>query len=1023
MHRSLSNLTLRIERAVNERLLPALYRDVEPVRVEAAHLPGEPVPASEALAMTYQPFAVGQPWGRAWSTTWFRFTGVVPERMRGGRVELLVDLGFEQAGPGFRSEGLAYTADGTPIKGIEPRTAYVPIARSAAGGEPVEVYVEAAANPRFDGTVSPLGDPETVPDVPLYRLDRAELAVLDEEVQALVLDVQVLHRLALTLAETDPRHHEIRRALEVMLDELDAGDVSDGAAAARARLAGVLASPAVPSAHRITAVGHAHIDSAWLWPVRETIRKCARTFSNVVALADEYPQLVFACSSAQQYAWMKEHHPLVYRRVAEKVATGQFVPVGGMWVESDTNMPGGEAMVRQFTQGKRFFAAEFGVEPREVWLPDSFGYSAALPQLARLAGFRWFLSQKMSWNQTNRFPHHTFWWEGIDGSRIFTHFPPADTYSSDLSAQDLAYGVGNFAEHGRATVSLLPFGYGDGGGGPTREMLETAKRVANLEGSPRVEIRTPAAFFAEAEREYPDAPVWSGEMYLEYHRGTYTSQSAMKRGNRRTEHLLREAELWCTTAALRTGHPYPYDELDAIWREALLLQFHDILPGSSIAWVHREARQAYRRLADRLNAMIVEALAALTGPGLVPLTANAAPHERGGVPALGVAAAPPLCADPVAVRSGPDGTVLDNGLLRVHVGTDGTVTSIRDLVADREVLPAGAAANVLHLHADRPTRFDAWDVDEYYRNRHRELTEVTKIEVEADDPHQARVRVNRYDRESAYVQTISLSAGERVLRFRTEVDWHERDTLLKVAFPIDVHAEHSSAEIQFGHVRRPTHTNTSWDAARFEICAHRWLHVGEPGYGVALVNDGTYGHDVTRQPPGDARGAQPTTVRLSLLRGPRYPDPHTDEGSHRFEYALVCGAQIMDAIREGYRANLPARQHLGGRPVAPLIEVRDVPPPGGAPRPEPAVVVEAVKLADDRSGDVVVRLYEALGGRARARLTASFDLAGAQVCDLLEREDAEVAALAPIAVDGNSVDLALGPFQVVTLRLRAASDA
>ncbi|MEW2378048.1 glycoside hydrolase family 38 C-terminal domain-containing protein [Micromonospora sp. NPDC047812] len=1013
MHRSLSNLTQRIDRVLLERLIPAIYRDVEPVTVEAAHLPGEPVPADVGLALPYAPFAVGQFWGPAWSTTWFRFTGEVPERMRGGRVELIVDLGFERAGPGFRSEGLAYTADGTPIKGIEPRTAYVPVAREAAGGERVEVYVEAAANPRFDGTVTQLGDRETAPDTPLYRLDRAELALRDEEVYALVLDVQVLHQLALELAVTDPRHHEIRRALELMLDELDLGDLTGSAPAARKRLAGVLASPAAPSAHRVTAVGHAHIDSAWLWPVRETIRKCSRTFSNVVALADEYPELVFACSSAQQYAWLREHHPQVYRRVAEKVASGQFLPVGGMWVESDTNMPGGEALVRQFTQGKRFFAAEFGIEPREVWLPDSFGYSGSLPQLARLAGFRWFLSQKMSWNQTNRFPHHTFWWEGIDGSRVFTHFPPAETYSSELSGRELAFGVANFTEHGRSTVSLLPFGYGNGGGGPTREMLEIARRVADLEGSPRLAIRTPAEFFAEAEHEYPDAPVWNGEMYLEYHRGTYTSQSAMKRGNRHTEHLLREAELWCATAASRTGHEYPYDELDAIWQETLLLQFHDILPGSSIAWVHREARQTYARLADRLETLIDAALAALTGPGSVPLVANAAPHPRPGVPALGIAPAPADGTGPdapaVSVRTGPDGTVLDNGLLRVRIATDGTVAAIRDLVADREVLPAGAPANVLQLHPDLPNKFDAWDVDEFYRNRRHDLTEVTELTVQADDPRCVRVRISRADRDSAYVQTVSLAAGERVLRFETEVDWHERETFLKVAFPVDVQATHSSSEIQFGHLQRPTHTNTSWDAARFEICAHRWLHVGEPGYGVALVNDGTYGHDVTRRPPGDAQGAQPTTVRLSLLRGPRYPDPDTDRGAHRFGYALVCGAEIEDAVREGYRANLPARRRTGGHPVDPLIEVSD-----------PAVVVEAVKLADDRSGDVIVRLYESLGGRARARLRASFGLAAARVVDLLERADESVAALAPVTVEGDAVDLALTPFQVVTLRLTPA---
>ena len=1000
MHRELASLDQRIERALEQRLVPALYCDTEPVTVTATHLPGEPVPFATAVEREYAPFPVGGSWGRAWSTTWFHLAGTVPARMRGRRVELLVDLGFDRAGPGFRSEGLAYTADGVPIKGIEPRTAYVPVAAPAAGGEAVDVYVEAAANPRFDGRVSPFGDPETVPERLLYRLDRAELAVLDEDVFGLVLDMRVLHQLARELDDREPRRHEIRRALEQMLDDLDVSYVAAGAARARAWLAPVLRSPATASAHRITAAGHAHIDSAWLWPVRETIRKCARTFANVTALAAEYPDLVFACSSAQQYAWTKQHHPQVYERIRAAVAAGTFVPVGGMWVESDTNLPGGEALVRQFTQGKRFFAAEFGVEPREVWLPDSFGYTAALPQLARLAGCRWFLSQKMSWNTTNRFPHHTFWWEGIDGTRVFTHFPPADTYNAELTGAELARGVHRFAEHGRSRHSLLPFGYGDGGGGPTREMLETARRVADLEGSPRVAVRAPAAFFADAEAEYPDAPVWSGEMYLEYHRGTYTSQVAMKQGNRRTEHLLREAELWSATAARRTGYAYPYDELDELWQQALLLQFHDILPGSSIAWVHRQARQTYAGLAERLGAIIESAISALAGSGELELVTNAAPQPRDGVAALAIG--PARADEPVtAVRSG-DGAVLDNGLLRVTVAADGTLSSVRDLGADREVL--AGPGNVLQLHPDTPNRFDAWDLDEFYRHRRRDLTGATEVEV--DGPV---VRVTRADGASTYVQTIALAPGRPVVEFGLDVDWREREHVLKVAFPLDVHADHSSAEIQFGHVRRPTHVNTSWDAARFEICAHRWLHVGEAGYGAALVNAGTYGHDVTRRPPGDGRGAAATTVRLTLLRAPLYPDPQTDQGRHHFAYALVGGAGIADAVREGYRMNLPTRRLRGAAPVEPLIAVDD-----------PAVVVEAVKLADDRSGDVVVRLYESLGGRARASVRASFDVAAASVRDLLEREDSEIAALAPLEHDGRDVRLTLQPFQVVTLRLRPA---
>lgn len=1010
MHRTLTDLTARIDRTLTERIQPWVHTHRTPVEVTVAHLPGEPVPFAEAVRLPFAPTAVGEPWGRAWSTSWFRMRAVVPPEMAGRRVELLVDLGFRTGGPGFEAEGLVYTPDGVPLKGIEPRNLYVPVADPALGGEVVDLYVEAAANPTIGSEpTTDLGDLDTVPDRLLYRLARAEIAVLEEEVQALSLDVRVLHELALQLPGHDPRRERIRVGLERLVDDLDVRDVPGCAARARAQIADLLAAPATPSAHRVSAVAHAHIDSAWLWPVRETIRKCARTFSNVVALADEYPDLRFACSSAQQYAWTQEHHPQVFARVREKVASGQFLPVGGMWVESDTNLPGGEALVRQFVQGKRYFAREFGVEPREVWLPDSFGYTGALPQLARLAGFRWFLSQKMSWNTTNRFPHHTFWWEGIDGSRVFTHFPPAETYSAKLSGEQLAFGVANFADAGPANRSLLPFGYGDGGGGPTREMMETAHRVADLEGSPRLVVETPAEFFAGAEAEYPQAPVWSGEMYLEFHRGTYTSQLAMKQGNRRTEHLLREAELWAATAAVRAGTDYPYEDLDRIWQEMLLLQFHDILPGSSIAWVHREARETYTRLAAELDALVGAALGAAAGTGDVAVVANAAPHDRDGVPALGLAPTDPGLAA-VTVTRADDTIVLDNGLLRVRIDADCTIGAVRDLVADREVLAPGSAANVVQLHPDLPVRFDAWDVDEFYRHRVREVRSVADLTVDTTDPARPVVRVTRTDGDSTYVQTIALGAGRRQVDLALDVDWHERETLCKTAFPLALHADRSAAETQFGHVHRATHTNTSWDAARFEICAHRWLHVAEPGYGVALVNDSTYGHDVTRPGPGDARGAGATTVRLSLVRAPRYPDPETDQGRHTMRYALVCGAGIDDAVREGYRINLAARQVHGAGPVAPLVAVEG----GGA-------VVEAVKLADDRSGDVVVRLYESRGGRGRTTIRPGFAAAGATVCDLLEREDAAIAALAPCAVaEDGAVTVDLAPFQVVTLRFRRA---
>ena len=503
MHSDRGLIEQRLDRVVQDRIRSAIYGLSVPLTLDVWHVPDEPVPVTEALTAQYQPAQIGDLWGTPWSTSWFRMSGVVPAEWAGKRVEAIVDLGIIDRSPGFQAEGLAYTAAGKPIKGLAPLNNYLPIGNPVSGGEEIQFYVEAAANPRINGfQPTLLGDKSTAGTKLLYQVARAELAVLNTEVWQLVIDIDVLRSLMLELGDGEPRRLEILYSLERAIDRLDFQDVPGTSFAARAELIDVLTCQANVSAHQISATGHAHIDSAWLWPIRETIRKCARTFASVTTLMADYPEFIFSCSQAQQYAWIKDNHPQIYQRIKDRVASGQFVPVGGMWVESDTNMPGGEAMVRQFVYGKRFFLNEFGVETEEVWLPDSFGYSAALPQLVKLSGSRWFLTQKLSWNQTNRFPHHTFWWEGIDGTRIFTHFPPVDTYNSNLLGADLARASRQFSERGKATCSLIPFGHGDGGGGPTREMLEAARRVADLEGSPQVSIQAPATFFTAAEAEY-----------------------------------------------------------------------------------------------------------------------------------------------------------------------------------------------------------------------------------------------------------------------------------------------------------------------------------------------------------------------------------------------------------------------------------------------------------------------------------------------------------------------------------------
>jgi len=1001
-----SNLVLgRVARFVRERLAPATYRERRPLTVRAWAAPGEPVPFADAVQEEFEPFEIGSPWGPPWGTVWFHVTGCVPEGWTdpSTRPELVVDLGFSASQPGFQAEGLAYAADGTVITGIEPQRRHVPLPDGA--GSTVEIYIEAASNPDvgsgWEFRPTPLGDPATAGSAPLYRLGAIDVALLDLPVWELQQDFWTLGGLVTELPADLPRRAEVLRALERAVDVVDPDDVSGTAERGRAELARVLASPSYASAHRVHAVGHAHIDSAWLWPVRETVRKVARTFANVVALQEQGSGLIFAASSAQQYAWLQEHHPALFERLRAQVAAGRFVPVGGMWVESDTNMPGGEALARQFVAGKRFFIDELGVEPLEVWLPDSFGYSAALPQLIAAAGSRWFLTQKISWNETNVMPHHTFAWEGIDGTRIFTHFPPVDTYNAELSGAELARAQRRFAEKGRANTSLVPFGWGDGGGGPTREMLAAAARTRSLEGSPTVRITSPAEFFTAAEAEYPQPPVWSGELYLEFHRGTYTTQARTKRGNRRSEHLLREAELWATTAAVRCGHPYPYEALQRCWRTVLLQQFHDILPGTSIAWVHQQAEREYTRVAAELEEVIGEALGALAGRGDRELAGNAGPFAVDGVSGLGVSGlvvsgGDDPGPDPSVARNA-DGIELTNGTIRVQLDDRGLIVSLRDIAAGRELIPPDAPANLLQLFRDTPTSWDAWDIDEHYRHNGRDLVELDSMSIEPDAAGPL-VRIVRSVGSSTITQLLSLRAGASVIDIVTEVEWSERQKLLKLAFPLDVHADRAASEIQFGHVYRPTHVNTSWDAARFETCAHRWVHVGEPGYGVAVANDSTYGHDIGRATrPG---GGTTTTVRLSLLRAPLFPDPTADQGSHRFATSLRTGATIGDAIAEGYRLNLPLRRITGEREVAPLLSVDN-----------PAVVIEAVKPAEDGSGDVVVRLYEARGTRTTARIAADFAWSSVVETDLLERP-----LPARVCLDPGGERLSVRPFQIVTLR-------
>lgn len=997
MHDDPALTTGRAKRVLEERIRPAVHSTAVPLEVTRHELPGEPIPSADGLALPFREDAPGTLWGPAWSTTWFRLRGRIPQEWSGRKVEAVVDLGFDVNMPGFQCEALVYRPDGSPVKSLNPRNQWIPIADVAAGGEELELFLEAAANPvlldyhPFLPTQE--GDILTASSEPLYRTRRFDLAVFEREVFELGLDIEVLLELQAELPPTGPRRMRVLQALDDALDVLDLQRIPQTAPAARERLAEVLAQPAEASAHRIAAIGHAHIDSAWLWPVRETIRKVARTASSMTELLDADPDFRFGMSSAQQYEWLKLHRPEVYARVKQAVADGRFLPLGGMWVESDTVMPTGESLVRQFAYGQRFFREEFGVESRGVWLPDSFGYSPALPQLMRRAGFEWFFTQKISWNQANVFPHHTFLWEGIDGSRMFTHFPPMDTYNSQLSGMEVAKATRQFKENRLATRSLAPVGWGDGGGGTTREMTGKARRLANLEGSARVAWTHPDDFFREAADELPHPAVWVGELYLELHRGTLTSQHATKAGNRRAEHAMIEAELWAATAAVRLGRAYPHDEFDDLWKRLLLHQFHDILPGTSIAWVHREAVAALSEVTERARGLAEASRAALAGEGsrevvFDPATGAAALiADEGGV-------APTAAA--VTERAG--GWELANEHVTVLLSADGLVLSAVDHETGRDAVPAGRPAALLQLHQDFPNMWDAWDIDRFYRNSVTDLVAAEAFSAELVDGVPTAT-VERAFSLSRVRQTFRLVG--RVLHVDLDIDWHETEKLLKLAFPLDVAATHTEAETQFGYQTRPTHVNTSWEAAKFETSMHRFVLVREPGFGVALLNDSVYGYDTTRD--SEPQDGVTTTVRLSLLRAPRFPDPETDHGRHRIAVALMVGADPVSATAAAVELNAPPSRVVGAGGVEPVVKVEGE-----------GIRLSSVVLADDRSGDVVVRVYEAAGRRAAGRLVVGFPHDGVEEATLLGAAVPDGEAVGA----GADVELALRPFEVRTYRIR-----
>lgn len=992
----------------------AIYTAIAPLEIAAWRTP-EPVPFAQRKTGKELHLAVGDKWGNLFDCAWFHISGSVPLEASGQTVVLLLDVNGEMCvvdDAGNPQRGLTSSSSEYDYSLGMPGKRVVPVSFSARGGEVIDLWVDAGCNDLF-GNLKENG-----------TIKEASIAVCREDVRALYYDFEVLLDFLKVLSQDRPRYDQVLTALNAAMWQAASGRFSSEAIqAAREVLQPVLAKRGGDPDLQITAIGHAHMDLGWLWPVRETKRKGARTFATALANMERYPDYFFGASQPQLFQWIKEDYPALYERVRQRVKEGRFEVQGAMWVEADTNVTGGESLVRQVLLGKRFFRQEFGVDIHHLWLPDVFGYSAALPQILKRAGVDIFMTQKMSWNLINPFPLHSFHWQGLDGTTILAHMLPEETYNSPALPRAVTKIEKNYREKGVSDQALLLFGIGDGGGGPGEEHIERIMRIRNLSGLSPVTQAPAAQFFETWRKDAARFPDWVGELYLERHSGTLTTEARNKQANRHIEQALRQLE-WMAVFA---GMDYPGARLEAIWREVLLYQFHDILPGSSIKRVYDESLARYAILLgeiESLTAGFEQALAkeASTAGLQNPVVLfNSLSWERTGwskiagtwkwvrVPALGYQVLDAEAGETIPVVSASE-TLLENDLLRATFASDGALVSLFDKAAGREAIPAGQAANRLCVFADAG---DAWDFPMDYANQTPRFLQLVSAKARLDGPCAVLVQTYHYN-QSELVQEISLTAGSRNLVFNSRLNWLEPASMLRARFPIAVHAESSTSEIQFGAIQRPTHRNTTWDLARDETAAHKYVDLSQGDYGVALLNDCKYGHRL-----------KGNVIDLNLLRSAPYPGPklvkdedvqpgqphhgYTDQGEHTFSYALYPhpGNHTAGQVaRAGYEFNIPLRQvvtdaHRGSHPAsASFLSV-------GADN----VIVEAIKKAEEGDG-IIIRMYEASHAGVKSGLTFGIAPESVEEVNLMEE------TLRQLPFQGRSLVLDFAPYEIKTIKVQ-----
>lgn len=986
---------------------------------------------ADAAAAAWQPFdSRTMHWYGKDRHYWFRTSFTVPESMAGQPIRMQVQTQIDEWDDGRNPQFLLFV-NGEITQGLDMHHREAMLTERAESGKTYTLDLQA-----YTGIMHSE-----------FRLI-GEIAVIDREVEALYYDLQVPLWAFSRIEKGEKVRLDMETALNAAVNLLDMRQVpseafSASVRAARAHLQTALYTDLAGCDDVIaTCIGHTHIDVAWWWTVEQTREKVARSFATVLKLMEEYPDYKFMSSQPQLYVFLKARYPELYEKVKARIREGRWEPEGGMWLEADCNLTSGESLVRQFVYGKRFFKEEFGVDNRILWLPDVFGYSGALPQIMKKSGIDYFMTTKLSWNQFNKVPHDTLMWRGIDGSEVLTHFISTlgvgqpiknffTTYNGMLHPDALIGAWERYQDKEINNDILIAFGYGDGGGGPTRPMLETAKRMdKGVKGMPRVRQAFSRDYFEALEvcvKDNKELATWEGEFYFEYHRGTYTSMARNKRGNRKSELLLMDLELLSVLAA-RCGMAYPTEKLRALWEIVLLNQFHDILPGSSIKEVYDQTKIEYEQIEKEATELIATCLQTIAGKGsgvtlfnttgfmrddivcLDALDGTGVADENGRIYPLQQTADGALAFVRELPEKGArtyrvlheempapspfviDETGIETPFYKISVSKDGAFTSIFDKENAREVLKPGTAGNALRVYEDKPIYYDSWDVDIFHTEKSWPVDDVCSMEWTEAGPVRATLEITRRYCASKLCQRIHFYADMRRIDFETWVDWHEHQQLLKVHFPVDVHTDEATFDVQFGNVTRKTHKNTSWDVARFESCGQKWADVSEYGYGVSLLNDCKYGHSVH---DGD--------FALTLIKSGIEPYPDADNERHMFTYALYPHAgtwREANTPQMAYFLNQPVYAAAGGAETT-----------GFSFASADNAVLETVKLAEDGDG-IVLRIYENMNRRAPVTVRLDGKIASVESCNLLETPEESIEPA------GDTFSFTIKPYEIRTFRVR-----